>query len=144
MRKTALVVLTLLVVLTSGCNMWTEKKNPSWKQATSGEHLGRLLWDDLASSRWDSVERRVAEFAIVTDGSRSHSGRDAVVSYFKSLHVPSAQIGELESRMNGADLVTTYTVAIGSAEPKRMLTVWQQVGDDWLLVAHSSTGTLKD
>src|SRR5512142_2361577 len=54
------------VLFLSGCTKWAEKKNPNWRQATSGEHLVNLFWKDIQDKNWKQLEAHVApEFAGV-------------------------------------------------------------------------------
>ncbi len=133
-----LLVLSLLGML-SACSMWSEKKTDNWKSATRAESLNQLFWEDVAKGRWSTVKEHVAPLAVFKDGEASVTGAEAVIENLKSAHISAAQVGEVQSQPAGSDLVTTYTLSIDSRPPVHALTVWQQVGKTWVIVAHSAS-----
>ncbi len=140
MRKRVLIVVAVvLAAVLSGCTLWGEKRSYGWKSATSGEQLDRLLWDGISKARWTEVTNRVAPLAVYNEAGESVTGRDAVISRWKTLEIKDAQVGEVETQPAGAELVTTYRVAIGGGKFLRAMSVWQQTKSGWILIAHSTS-----
>ena len=142
MRK-VLAGMILLAVAMSGCTMYPEHKAPSWAGATRSERFNQLFWNGVATKRWDEVSDHVAPLAMFTVGDQRLSGKDAVLAALKNENIESVQIGDVESQPAGADLVTTYTLTFAGKPPMHAMTVWQQAGKHWVIVAHSSTVTQK-
>jgi hypothetical protein len=142
MRK-LLVVLVLLALAMPGCTAYPEKKAPAWASATRSERFNELFWNDVAKKNWKQVAEHVAPLAVFHFGDQKSSGVTEVIELLKSSNIESVQIGEVESQPAGADLVTTYTLTIAGHPPMRALTVWQQAGKHWVIVAHSSSSPQK-
>jgi len=119
--------------------MWGAKKNPGWQQATSAEQLERLLWNDISREKWSAVEKRVAPMAMWSDESGAVKGRDAVMDKLKNVDIGAVQTGDVESAPAGTDMVVTLTLASQKAGRVRVLDVWQPVGGEWMLIAHSAS-----
>lgn len=141
MRKVLGVV--LLVALASGCTVYPEQKAPSWAGATRSERFNQLFWHSVETKDWVHVQEHVAPLAMFQLGDQKASGIADVVTLLKSADVQSVQIGDVESQPAGADLVTTYTLTIAGKPPMHAMTVWQQAGKHWVIVAHSSSVTQK-
>lgn len=130
----------------SGCTKWAEKKNPNWRQATSGEHLVNLFWKDIENKNWKQLEAHVApEFAGVN--SMQTMDRAAFMNHVSRFDLQSFQIGEVETRSAGRDLIVAYVITLqGNSSsgrlpttPMRILSVWQELRHGWFLVAMSAT-----
>ena len=140
------VFCVVLLLVNTGCTLWGEKKNPSWNHATSGEHLERLFWQDVKAKNWKSLEARMAPMLVSTLGGNVRD-RAMTLEYAKSLDVKEFQIGEVESRPAGVDLIVTYVINLKGAasgkalpsEPMRVMSVWQPLSKGWVLVAQSSS-----
>jgi len=140
MKRTTMVLLAGLTIwCLAGCSMWGEKKNPGWNQATSSEHLERLLWRDISSKNWSAVEKRVAPMAMWSDEAGAAKGRDAVMERLKAMDMGAVQVGEVETAPAGTDMVVTLMLSSQSAGQVRVLDVWQPAGGEWVLIAHSAT-----
>ena len=128
-----------------GCTLWAEKKSPGWNSATSGEHLERLLWEDIKAKQWKSLEARIAPMMVTVRGP-GVLDRAATLEHLKAFELETFQIGDLETHSEGADLIVTYTVTLKGtsggkplpATPLRMMSVWQQLSKGWVVVAHST------
>lgn len=138
-----LAVFVLLAMAMPGCTVYPEKKSPAWTSATRSERFNQLFWNDVATKNWKQAAEHVAPLAVFHFGDRKSSGVTEVIEMLKSSNIESVQIGDVESQPAGADLVTTYTLTIAGNPPMRALTVWQQAGKHWVIVAHSSTVTQK-
>ena len=133
------------VLFLSGCTKWAEKKNPNWRQATSGEHLVNLFWKDVRDKDWKQLEAHVApEFAGVN--SMQTMDRAAFMNHVSHFDLQSFQIGEVETRSAGRDLIVAYVITLQGnssagplpATPMRILSVWQELRHGWVVVAMSA------
>jgi hypothetical protein len=141
MRKFTVVV--LLAVAMTGCTAFPEKKAPSWSMATRSERINQLFWDGVAGKRWNEISAHVAPLAVFNDGNQRTTGVTQIVEMLKNAGIDSVQIGDVESQPAGQDLVTTYTLTIAGKPPVHAMTVWQQAGKHWVIIAHTSTVTSK-
>ncbi len=142
MRKT-FAMLVLLTMATSGCTVYPEKKAPSWTGATRSERFNQLFWENVANKNWDKVAEHVAPLAVFKLGDQQTTGVAEIVAALKSSGIDSVQVGDVESQPAGADLVTTYTLTIAGKPPMHAMTVWQQAGKHWVIVAHSTSTTTR-
>jgi hypothetical protein len=142
-RLVSLMIVSCLVSL-SGCTKWAEKTHPGWKEATSGEHLTNLFWNEVKAKNWAGLEAHVgAEFMGISPDRTLD--KPALMDHLHAIDLQSFQIGEVETRPAGRDLLVSYTItARGSRTgkalpevPTRMMSVWQELGHGWVLVAHS-------
>lgn len=144
-RFALLLSASLLVLSLSSCTMWSEKKHANWKSATSGENLANLFWGDVKSKDWQSLDGHVApEFTgIIRSGMTDHA---QLMEHLHAMDLKDFQIGELQTKMHGGDLVVIYSVTLkGTANgqplpetPIRILSVWQELKHGWVLVAQSA------
>jgi len=141
MRK--LLGVVLLMALASGCTVYPEQKAPTWAGATRSERFNQLFWHNVETKDWARVQEHVAPLAMFQLGDQKASGLADIVTLLKAADVQSVQIGDVESQPAGADLVTTYTLTIAGKPPMHAMTVWQQAGKHWVIVAHSSSVTQK-
>ncbi len=137
----------LFLLILAGCTVWNEKPAAStgWAMATSGEQLERLLWQDIQAKNWKSVDEHIgSKFASVSPtGIHNHNDAMAV---FQQLDIRSFSIGDVDSRLNGDDLVVTYTITLEGTRagqpiqvhPAHMMTVWQRVKKGWVMIAHAN------
>ncbi len=139
-----IVPVLLAVLASSSCTMWGEKKHADWKSATSGEQLVRLFWSDVKAKDWKTLEQHVGS-SFVGMSPAGTSDHAKVMEHLRAMDLQDFQVGEVESRSAGADLIVTYTIAAkgtinGQPLPTqlRMMSVWQELKNGWVLVAHSS------
>jgi hypothetical protein len=146
-RPVTFFLLILSVLTLSGCTKWAEKSHPSWKEATSGEHLVNLFWGEVKAKNWMGLESHVAaEFMSVN--AKGSMDRAALMEHLKGIDLQSFQIGEVETRPAGKDLLVSYVITARGSHggqpipetPIRMMSVWQELGHGWVLVAHSDGG----
>ena len=144
MRKAISLVLLLGAVLAwtaCGATIWAEPKTKTWKNATGAEAFERLFWAEVKAGNWAEVERRVA---VSFSGAlpAGTSGRDAFVQMLKSAGVTDFALGEITVRPNAADMVASYTIQLQAASgpsTRHVVSVWQQVGKDWVMIAHAQS-----
>lgn len=141
---TTLAALALLVSL-AGCTKWGEKKTPNWHQATSGERLVNLFWTDVKEKKWQDLGIHVApEFTGTNE--IATLDKPALMEHVSHLEIESFQIGEVQTRPAGNDLVVSYVLtvrlkSVGASDREmrlRMLSVWQELKHGWVVVAMSS------
>lgn len=68
--------------------------------------------------------------------------RQQAMQYFQTLGLTKVDLGELEIKPHGADMVVTYVATIqtkSSSAPQRfyMTTVWQEAKKGWMAITHS-------
>ena len=149
MIRRLLSLAVILALLTfSACTKWAEKSHPSWKEATSGEHLVNLFWGEVKGKNWVGLEAHVgAEFMGVN--AKGTMDRAALMEHLRGIDLQSFQIGEVETRPAGKDLLVSYVITARGTHggqpipetPIRMMSVWQELGHGWVLVTHSDGGT---
>jgi hypothetical protein len=130
----------------AACTVWKEKPATSWSRATSAEHFERLMWRDVKEKHWTDVEGHLAPtfVSIYPGGTRD---RAATIDYLKSLSLSDYTLGDFNTTSNGADMVVTYVAQVTGtcngrpllSGPIHMMTVWQQVTNGWVAIAHSGT-----
>jgi hypothetical protein len=124
--------------------MWREPAVHTWRTATGGEHYENLMWQEIKAGNWEQVERRLGG-TFVSLSPSGRRDRAAFLEALRQLRLEEFHISDFNVRPAGADMVVTYTVRLRGAfagrplpaQPLRMMTVWQQVGAAWLVVAHA-------
>ena len=136
---------TVMVLLgaISACSMWKQPAK-GWNGATSGEQLEKLWWADYKARNFVEMNKHVSETAMATTASGSFD-KKAWFAHLQEVQLEDYALGEVEVQSNGADLMVSYVISLkgsfrGQPLParERMLTVWQQVGKGYLIVAHSA------
>jgi hypothetical protein len=136
------VLLFLAMIASAGsvsCTIW---KNPprGWAGATGGEQLERQLWKEISQQHWSSVQRHMATNFILAVPSGFHGSNEAV-EYWKQLALKDYSLGNFQVQPNGADITVTYTITAATPgveqDPVYVMSVWQEVGSRWLLMAQS-------
>lgn len=147
MRKALLVavLLSFATPLFSACTIWREPRVHTWRSATGGQHYERLMWQEIQAGNWRQVEMRLSGTFVSISAAGVHH-REDFLRLLRPLQLDHFEISDLQVRPAGADTVVTYAVRLrGSyagrplpSEPLRMMTVWQQVGKAWVVVAHAA------
>ena len=144
---TALCLLVSAATL-GGCTMWKQPKTATWSNATAGEDLERLFWQDLKAKKWAETEKHLAPiFVSVTPGGTFD--RAASLEHLRQLEITDYTLGDFATQLNGDSLVVTYTITVHGnfsgrplpGTPARMMSVWQQLKKGWVMIAHSDTPT---
>ncbi len=150
MTKRLRSVVTLVTVSSllslAGCTKWGEKRNPNWHQATSGERLVNLFWKDVKDNNLQQLGTHVAPEFMGTN-EMATLDKSALLEHVSHLNVESFQIGEVETRPAGPDLIVGYVITLRIKSPNgasqemrlRMLSVWQEMKRGWVVVAMSSS-----
>ncbi len=150
MNKTLRCLVTLVamssVLSLAGCTKWGEKKHPNWHQATSGEHLVNLFWKDVKDKKIQELGKHVAPEFMGTNEIATLD-KPALLEHVSHLEIESFQIGEVETKPAGRDLIVSYVMTLRLKSPNgsgqemrlRMLSVWQELKHGWVVVAMSSS-----
>ncbi len=142
-------VLLALLLLSGGCFSCTIWKNPprGWGGATGGEQLERQLWKEISQQHWSSVQRHLASNFTLTTPAGFYGPKEAL-EFWKQLQLQDYSLGNFQLQPNGADVTVAYTISVsgsnGSGDgpasggvPAYVMSVWQEVGTRWLLIAQS-------
>ena len=138
-------LLPLVLVLLTGC--WEQPKTATWLNATGPEEFERLMWKSIQAKDWLQVESRLASTSITLDDGRVLD-KTQTLDDLKKLDLTDYMLGDFDVKPDGADAVVTYTMmAHGqfggkplSPQTIRCLTVWQQQGKGWVVIAHVQGG----
>jgi len=146
LRCLATLVALSSVLWLSGCTKWGEKKNPNWHQATSGERLVNLFWQDVKDKKLQQLETHVAPEFMGTN-EMATLDKSALLEHVSHLDIESFQIGEVQTHSAGGDLVVSYVITLRLKSPNsseaemhlRMISVWQELRHGWVVIAMSSS-----
>lgn len=139
-----LAAAAFLVAVMSACTMYDKPKVTAWSNATGAEQFERLMWQEIKAGNLTEVEKRLASTFIVVSPSGVRD-RAAEMDLLRRFALKEYSLGELEVRPNGNDMVVTYMLTLeGTLDgqpvpsgPFRVMTVWQQVGENWIAIAQS-------
>lgn len=146
LRLTAALCLLMCTATLGGCTMWKQAKTATWSNATAGEDLERLFWQDMKAKKWAEVEKHIAPiFVSVTPGGTFN--RAAAIDHLRQLDITDYTAGDFATQLNGDSLIVTYTITVRGSyaghplpgSPTRMMSVWQQLKKGWVMTAHSDT-----
>jgi hypothetical protein len=142
--RSAVLVIGLLLLGTSSCTMWGEKKTNSWKTVTAGEELTRLFWQEVKQKNWTEVGYHMSSTVVGVDSNGTFD-RDGMLTNIKKMDISDFQVGEVQTQISGEHLLVAYTLAArGTVDGRplpatvRYLSVWQLVKSGWVLVAQSA------
>jgi Domain of unknown function (DUF4440) len=146
MRSSRFAVLVIAVLLlgTTSCTMWGEKKTNSWKTVTAGEELTRLYWQEVKQKNWTELSNHMSA-TLVGLNSGGTLDRESMMSHVRKMEITDFQIGEVQTQSSGEHLLVTYKLAVnGTSEGRplpqtmRFMSVWQLVKSGWVLVAQTA------
>jgi hypothetical protein len=134
------------VLLLNACTVpvWRDTPVRSWGQATGGEHLERLFWEEIKAKRWAELERHVSgTFVSVTPTGRFN--RAQTIAYFKGLQISDFTLSDCDVQPNGADATVSCSLTLHGnpgrpfiSSSERTMTVWQHGAHGWMAIAHSA------
>jgi hypothetical protein len=142
--------LMLGITCTPACTFYKDAPAKSMAQATGGEGMERVFWNNVKSGNWVEVDRAIAS----NYSGETLSGtldRDATIAQYRTWQLKDYSLGDLKTELNGTTIVVTYTITLngvvsgsGAAgsqplptAPQHMMTVWQQQKAGWVEIAHS-------
>ncbi len=136
--------LLLILMLAPACTMYRDRPARSLSEATGGEAMERIFWNQLKAGNWVEVERALASnyMSMTPAGSLD---RDANLGQYHQWKLNDYAIGDLKTALNGSTIVVTYTITLNGtageqplpSAPQHMMTVWQQQKAGWVVIAHS-------
>lgn len=145
MRSAISAVLVLVLLLTTACTMYPEKKKPAWDSATSGEQYERLFWDSVKAKNWTDVEAHLGGTSV-TVGPGLVRNKQQTMEHLRELDLASYSLGDVQTETSGADLIVTYTIIVHGTlngktfpeTPLQMMSVWQQQKKGMVMTAHAT------
>jgi hypothetical protein len=129
----------------SACSIpvWRDRPVRSWSQATGGEQLERLFWNNVKEKNWTELQRHISNtFVALTAAGRFD--REQALAHLKRLDIKDYSLTQCEVQPSGPDLTVTCTLALRGASdaapippPARIMTVWQHGDHGWMAIAHT-------
>jgi hypothetical protein len=139
MRKLWTTTLLATVISLSGCTFYGVKNPPTLNSTTSAEQYERILWKSVKEKNWRALPGMLGANVMYSAGGKVLS-KDQVQPYLQGLNLADFNITQMVVKPNGADMSLSYTLQIsssgGSPQTYTALSVWQQVGSGWILIAH--------
>jgi hypothetical protein len=133
------ILVTLLLATLTGCTIYGEKKPATLKSTSSAEQYERILWDTIKDKHWDRVPGLLSNNLMYSADGKAMD-KDQVIAYLQSEKITGVNITNMVVKPNGPDMTLNYTLQLSQASgPPQTLTavsVWQQVGSNWILIAH--------
>jgi hypothetical protein len=133
------ILVTLLLAALTGCTIYGDKKPPTLKSTSSAEQYERILWKTVQEKRWVQVPGLLSNNLMYSTSGKV-LGKDQTISYLQSENITGVSITNMVVKPNGPDMTLNYTlqlsVASGPPQTLTAVSVWQQVGSDWILIAH--------
>jgi hypothetical protein len=141
MPRLKLLVATALLLPFLGCSEAKPPRSQAWSEATGAEAYERLWWKAIQEQDVPNIERHLAPIYTLTTPA-GIADREQALQHFQTLDLTSIEIGELQVKPEGADMVVSYVATFqtkSSAVAQRyyMTTVWQQAKSGWIAIAHS-------
>jgi hypothetical protein len=146
MRNRIVRAILLVLLVLPACTVWKEKPASRWSQATGGEQLERLFWQDLRAQKWLELESRMSSTWVFLTPS-GPLDRAATLQHMKQVQLSEYSLGDFSIAPGGNDMIVTYTATVHGtlngqplpATPVRMMTVWQKSAKGWIAIAHADT-----
>ena len=141
MIRLNLLLVIALALSTLSCTEGKPPQSQAWSAATGAEAYERLWWKAVQDRDFQTAERRMASIYTLTTATGIKE-KDQALQYFQGLDLGSISIGELQVKPEGPDMVVSYTAMLqtkAASTPQRfyMTTVWQEVKNGWIAIAHS-------
>ena len=147
MRPAIALAVTLLILMSiSACTFYADRPARAFSEATGGESLERVFWNQVKAGNWTEVDRALASNYVGT-ASAGTVDRDTALADYHQWQLKDYSLGDLRTEMNGSTIVVTYSISLAGTSgsqalpsaPLRMMTVWQQQKSGWIIIAHSTT-----
>jgi hypothetical protein len=130
----------LATVGLSGCTVYGEKKPPTLKSTTSAEQYERIFWSTVKAKKWERLPGMLATNVMYNAGGKVLN-KDQVLSYLQGLNLADFTITNMVVKPNGVDMSLSYTLQLspagGPVQTLTAISVWQQVAQGWILIAHA-------
>jgi hypothetical protein len=146
MRPAIALAVTFLILMSfSACTFYADRPARAFSEATGGEGLERVFWNQVKAGKWAEVDRVLASNYAGTT-SAGNVDRDTALAEYHQWQLKDYSLGDLRTEMNGSTIVVTYSISLvgtsGSqplpSVPLHMMTVWQQQKSGWVILAHSA------
>jgi hypothetical protein len=140
MRKLLITSLLAAAVTLTGCTIYGAKNPPTLKTTTSAEQYERIFWSAVKAKNWLQVTGLLGANVMYSAGGKVLT-KDQVVPYLQGLNLADYNISGLVVKPNGPDMTLSYTLQLSpsgsSLQTFTAISVWQQVGSGWTLIAHA-------
>jgi hypothetical protein len=140
MRKFWMTTLLATLMGLSGCTVYGVKNPPTLKSSTSAEQYESIFWTAVKKKNWQVLPGMLGANVMYSVGGKVLS-KDQVQPYLQDLNLADFTITGVVVKPNGPDMTLSYTLQISSAggapQTFTAISVWQQVGSGWILIAHS-------
>jgi hypothetical protein len=148
LRFLLFVPMLLLLISASACTFYGEHPARSLSEATGGEALERVFWQNIKAAKWVEVDRALASnYSGI--GPSGKLDRSVAIDQYRQWQLRDFTLGDLQTELNGTTIVVTYNITLegtvngpgGSqslpSTPLHMMTVWQPQKSGWVAIAHS-------
>jgi ketosteroid isomerase-like protein len=141
----ALAISLLLCSILTGC--WKQPSRYNWGNAPGAEQHERLMWQAIRDKDWSGVERHLAPVFVGVDPHGRNYDHAGWLALWERMQLRDFSLGEMTVEPEGADMVVTYEMRLSGEEsgqplpdvPIRVVSVWQQLKKNWVLISQSST-----
>jgi hypothetical protein len=147
-RSPMFLPMLVLLIYSSACTFYGEHPARSLSEATGGEALERVFWQNIQGGKWVEVERALASnYTGITPTGRLD--RSSTMDQYRQWQLKDFTLGDLQTELNGITLVVTYNITVNGTTngpggsqslpsgALHMMTVWQQQKAGWVAIAHS-------
>jgi hypothetical protein len=144
MSKVYRATLLFFLMVATACTVYRERMAQKFGDATGGEALERVFWNEVKAGSWSELEGVIASNYIATtpDGTLD---RNAALGQYRQYKLKDFSIGDLKTELNGLTIVVAYNITLNGtvngqplpATPQHMMTVWQEQARGWVVIAHS-------
>jgi hypothetical protein len=138
------ITLVVMSLLLAGCA--GPPKHATWGNATGGEQHEQLMWKAIHDKDWTAVERRLSPTFVGVNAGGQMFDRAGWLGYWKSAQPAEISLGDLAVQPEGVDMKVTGILHLqGGADTAfgpggfRVISIWQQVKNNWMLTATSMT-----
>jgi len=132
MREAIVMVMVTLTLFAVGCA--GAPKHPTWSNATSAEHMERLMWQAVREKDWSNFERHLSPTFIGVNADGKALDREGWLACWKGAQIEEATLDEVSVQPEGVDTKLTYQLrfrgqgpCLASPGPVRVVSVWQQI-----------------
>src|SRR5262245_11542864 len=142
--RVAILMVALTSLMVAGCA--GTPKHPTWSNATSAEHLERLMWQAVREKDWSNFERHLSPTFIGVNADGKSFDRAGWLACWKAAQIDEITLGEVSVQPEGLDTKLTYILhvrghgpCLGTPEALRVVSVWQQIKARMVLTASTIT-----
>ena len=130
----------VLAAALSGCTVYGAKNPPTLKSTTSAEQYERISWANARAGKWDAITPLLAP-NVVYAAQGKLLARDQIIPYLQSEKIRDFLISNMIVKPNGPDMTLSYNLQLslpgGKMQSLLAVSVWQQLGTNWILIVHT-------